>query len=1166
MDKYGQTWWGQQWLNSLLHIDNDNRLPRGRSYASNGSVLSVTLNGNSISSKVQGSMRKPYDVRIAVPPFTKQQKALLKEAILNRPDLLSKLLNHYLSPDLDALAKKIGINIFPSTWKDFTMDCSCPDWAVPCKHLAAVIYMVANEIDKNPFIALELHGFDLLAELEEQHSNTGNTVSIPSIESLVEPLSKTATTAPAAMPLMDYSQIMSEQKLPNLLKPAPVFYPKDFKLLLENIYKEIPKEVALLELLSMNSSPTKGKGRAWLSFNAITGEHIIHETTSEGTQNHTVLECISQLLPLEDKHLPHLDYTWQYLHEVLLFTIHIAQKGTFIPGIYAAPKQGYNMRWTPAVMDHQVNHLFDQLKNAIPANMVQVQGLGKLPHTFTAQAEQLNQLVHAFLQTILSSAHQRKRLNAFWYEKNQFTPVLNLFIHGFANGFESFSLVQIPGSIHQWLSIFNIAAHRYNTIIKVEEHKKGFSLALLIEDVQQRMLPPIALSELFENPELVPHQLQILKDISLTADILPSLNEIIAHKGKKELVVSTQEFTTILLQTLPMLKMLGASVLLPKQLKSLIRPQLKMMLKKAEGSSTSVKSLVGLSQILDYSWVVAIGNEEISIEEFEKRVQNTSGLVKMHGGYLLLEESDIRSMKKHLESSQRLSQFDLLQAVLAEETNGIKAGLSPDVAKIVQSLLSAPAPAIPSAINATLRPYQIRGFEWLARNASLGMGSIIADDMGLGKTLQVITLLQHMKDNGLLSKAPAMVVAPTTLITNWQKEIARFASTLTAAIYHGNSRSEKFSNHEVIITSYGMVRNSLPAFEKQKWSAMVIDEAQNIKNPGTEQTKAVKKLKAEVRIAMSGTPVENRLLEYWSIFDFTNKGYLGNQKRFADEFAKPIHFNHDMERIAFFQRVTAPFILRRLKSDKSIIADLPDKVETNHLAQLTPDQAALYQSTVDSAIEQIENTEGIERKGLVLKMLTALKQIGNHPVQYLKKGEATLSASGKLQLAMQLVQSILESDGKMLIFTQYKEMGLILQQLIAQETGEQPLFLHGGLSRAQRDAMVEEFQNAPQTRIFILSLKAGGTGLNLTAATHVIHYDLWWNPAVEAQATDRAYRIGQHQNVMVYRLINLGTIEEKIDLMINEKRDLANLTVATGETWLGNLSSEEIIKLVSLEA
>ena len=446
------------------------------------------------------------------------------------------------------------------------------------------------------------------------------------------------------------------------------------------------------------------------------------------------------------------------------------------------------------------------------------------------------------------------------------------------------------------------------------------------------------------------------------------------------------------------------------------------------------------------------------------------------------------------------------------------------------------------------------------------MGSLLADDMGLGKTVQIIALLLKFRQEGRFKKQQGLVVLPTTLLTNWQKEIDRFAPELQARVYHGSTRKlppEK-DTYDLLLTTYGVVRSDLETLKKITWAVVVIDEAQNIKNADTEQTKAVKALKSPVRIALSGTPVENRLSEFWSIMDFVNKGYLGGASKFNEEFGKPIQQERDHQKLDQFRRVTSPFLLRRVKTDKAIISDLPDKIETNQFCTLTTEQAALYESVVQESIRAIEQKDGIARRGLVLKLMTALKQIGNHPHQYLKRGNDAPAISGKATLLLNLLENIYASHEKVLIFTQYREMGELLAQFIEQAFGTPPLFLHGGTSRPERDRMVDQFQKNRSDHTFILSLKAGGTGLNLTQANHVIHYDLWWNPAVESQATDRAFRIGQTKNVLVYRLMNQGTLEEKIDAMIRSKRELADLSVKTGETWLGDLSDAELKELVSL--
>lgn len=518
---------------------------------------------------------------------------------------------------------------------------------------------------------------------------------------------------------------------------------------------------------------------------------------------------------------------------------------------------------------------------------------------------------------------------------------------------------------------------------------------------------------------------------------------------------------------------------------------------------------------------------------------------------------------------EKLDRNKLLQAAITGELNDAVISVDKETRRLIDSLIKVKDIELAGGITANLRPYQKRGYDWLVKNSQLGFGSIIADDMGLGKTLQVIALLMKLRNEGSLEKHKALVIVPTTLLTNWRKEIEKFAPSLTFSIYHRPNRILDTSA-DLVITSYGIARSDNEELSAHHWKAVVIDEAQSIKNSATAQTKAVKKLKADIRIAMSGTPVENRLSEYWSIFDFIIKGYLGNIKNFTSEYAVPIEVNRNRRKLDKFLKITGPFILRRLKSDKTIITDLPEKVENDYYASLVKEQAAIYQNVLNNLMEQIENVDitekegSIQRKGLVLTLIMALKQICNHPSQYLKKADSSPELSGKAGMFLNLLENIIENGEKVLVFTQFREMGVLLQKMIRSRFDIEPMFLHGGTTRKNRDEMVEQFQNNKQKKMFILSIKAGGTGLNLTAASHVIHYDLWWNPAVESQATDRAYRIGQKKKVMVYRLITRGTFEEKISAMIETKKELAKLTVTAGEKWVGDLSAAELKQIFKL--
>ena len=485
----------------------------------------------------------------------------------------------------------------------------------------------------------------------------------------------------------------------------------------------------------------------------------------------------------------------------------------------------------------------------------------------------------------------------------------------------------------------------------------------------------------------------------------------------------------------------------------------------------------------------------------------------------------------------------------------------------------------PENLHATLRPYQARGFSWLMKNLRLGIGALIADDMGLGKTLQVIATLLQLKNDGELTKAKALVVVPTTLMANWQREIAKFAPSLSVGIYHGTTRvlPEAVKDlPDVTLTTYGLMRRETEKLAGYKWRLLVLDEAQAVKNATSGQSVAAKSLNASQTIAMTGTPVENRLSEYWSILETVQPRLLGSLKDFTETFAAPIETDHSETAAEAFRRLTAPFMLRRLKSDKSIIADLPERNTVDQFTNLTAEQAALYSKVLEAHMKKlkkleekaVEDPQGTDirtiRRGEVLKLITSMKQICNSPSQYLKTETATPD-SGKAAALFDILGHCREAGRKVLIFTQYREMGERLQTWIEKATGHRPDFLHGGVSVKTRQVMVDRFQTDRSVHAMIISLKAGGTGLNLTAASCVVHYDLWWNPAVEAQATDRAYRIGQRRDVLVYRFVTAGTFEERINEMLMEKRNLADLTVATGETWIGELSAAELQSLFTLD-
>ena len=485
----------------------------------------------------------------------------------------------------------------------------------------------------------------------------------------------------------------------------------------------------------------------------------------------------------------------------------------------------------------------------------------------------------------------------------------------------------------------------------------------------------------------------------------------------------------------------------------------------------------------------------------------------------------------------------------------------------------------PQKLAGSLRPYQKYGYSWLSFYRRWGLGAILADDMGLGKTIQALALLLHEKEShGDKLPGPSLLVCPTSVATNWQREAQRFAPSLKIHKHQGPDRLrdkefiKKAKSCDLVITSYPLLRQDIDAVGSVNWYGVILDEAQNIKNPSAKQTQAARSLKATFRFALTGTPVENRLMELWSIMQFLNPGYLGARDRFRREFALPIERFRDRDATDQLRGLVTPFILRRVKTDPSVITDLPEKIETKAFCNLTEEQAGLYQAVVNDVMQKIDQSEGIERHGLVLAMLTKLKQICNHPVHYSRNKDDLLptaremhNRSGKLRRLSQMLEEIVAVDDRVLIFTQFAEMGKLLNAYIPSTLNCQTLFLHGGTPAKTRDQMISRFMDDPNgPQVFILSLKAGGIGLNLTRANHVIHFDRWWNPAVENQATDRAFRIGQNKNVQVHKFVTIGTLEERIDEMIESKKGLAESIIGGGENWLTELSTDELQDLVRL--
>lgn len=676
----------------------------------------------------------------------------------------------------------------------------------------------------------------------------------------------------------------------------------------------------------------------------------------------------------------------------------------------------------------------------------------------------------------------------------------------------------------------------------------------------------VSLCSIVKNDAFEAVRQDCFRTLSRLASLAPSLETLYSSKNNVA-IIPLNELHQVLAETQSKLNLLGVRLVLPKSMSKLITPRATVMM---DVEQMVAGSFMDLQSMLDFNWTLAVGDHSLSNIEFKMLLANAGNIVRFKDKFIYADPDLLKNLQRKFKdgvNKKDVTPAKLLSGLLTGSLDGSEIVFSERLKENLDKLLSVQNFELPAGLKATLRPYQMRGYEWLMRNSRIRIGSIIADDMGLGKTVQVIATLLKLKEEGALScDRPALIVVPTSLITNWMREVAQFAPDLSVGVYYGSSKELPYGCCDLILTSYGTARSRIKTINAKEYSVLVSDESQAIKNMQTAITKAMRTIVADNVIAMSGTPVENHLIEYYSVLDFTNRGLFGTASKFNSEFAYPIEVGRDADALERFKMLTKPFIMRRLKSDKSIINDLPAKISTDQYCDLTKTQAALYQAVLDQKMRILEDEtmDRSARRAIILGMIQNLKAICNSPAQFDAEQGFDPSDSGKVQRLMDLLDSLMEDrTNKILIFTQSVIMGRILQNLLGAKY-KRPDFFYGGLSRNERTSMVDNFQNDVSERILLLSLRAAGTGLNLTAANTVIHFDLWWNPAVENQATDRAYRIGQKNKVNVYRFICANTFEERINDMIESKRDLADRAVTEGENWIGDMSNSQLNDLFAL--
>ncbi len=1137
--KFGSTPWGSYFLEAINKFYKyEPRINRGKQYANSGRIVKLEIDGSIVKARVRGNYNYDYKVYLKFSEFSQKEKSNIIKIIKDNPLLLGEIINGSLPKSLLEELDKHNIHLFPEDWDTLNRSCDCPDIGDPCKHMAGVYFILAGEIDKDPFLLFKLRGIDLI-----------KTFKLDSRVSIQYPIkisySDNKEPKPAKeidiIKLSDFSKFIIGK-----LSDNPPFMKKNFKKLLEKFYKKSKRQYAqiiieektekfkqlekIFKSADVSFVPSRDIKSSYfkVSHNLINNENATElflrfEKQDNATIKITPLDMCKLFLnfsaPAEENEI------FNYLYYLSRVAYILIESGGFIPAVVEDKNQFFcifKVLNSPLSIRKQLDILrqitpvfikFDKEERFFDEDSTNRFILASILTEFANR-------IDFELETGVSVRHEKDVFDAIF--KSEPFKTSNFDEKGYAK------------SIANYFSIFYLLESGIQFSIVIEKSHKDYFLRILADGVD--------LSKIKDDDKIIEAS-RLLVNFS---DTIPEIRDLISQK---RIVLTEKRLEELILTQKEIIRDLGIEIVLPKELKNLLKPKAKIRVSK---QNLNFDSFLSLKSLIEFDAKIAIGDKLISKQEFEELVKQGRKLVKFRDSFVVLEPDEIKELFSKLEKANKISKYELLQLSFTDELIS-----DDDTKQFINNIFKFKEFPLP-AINANLRRYQIEGFRWGINNLLNGFGIILADDMGLGKTIQTIAILKYLKDNQYL-KNQALIIVPTTLLNNWESEVLKFCSDLTYSFYYGQNRA--FEKTNLIFTTYQTLRRDIDKIKKRKFSCIVIDEAQNIKNPFAQVTQAVKSVKAKFKIALSGTPVENNLSELWSIFDFILPKYLKSLKAFQNEYAKDIELKRDSLKIEKLKRITRPFMLRRLKTDKSIIKDLPEKIVIDQLITMEEKQAALYQAVVDKTMKDIEINDEVSRNGLIFKLITSLKQICNHPRNYDKKSPIKKELSGKSKTLMTLLDMILQRNEKVLIFTQYTQMGDILKKMIEDEFLIEPLYLKGSQSKARRDSVIDEFNNNKHKPIFILSLKAGGTGLNLTEANNVIHYDLWFNPAVENQATDRVFRIGQKKNVSVYRFITKNTFEEKIDKMIKAKQELSNLTISSGESWIGKLSNEELMEI-----
>ena len=911
-----------------------------------------------------------------------------------------------------------------------------------------------------------------------------------------------------------------------------------------------------------------------------------------------------------------------YLEYVLSFAERLFAKGSFLPGL-VKKNSHFCARWQPIPDSSDEDH--QRILSAyLPPVLCSLDSRPRSQAPYFTPTSTTRELCEEFLDTFVHQAinkHNKENNVGTYkiesYKTRRFEPPHQVWLKALLAEDPSINqeLGSLPSELETWrASVDRRLASPIRIVFKLEEPLDASGMWTLRFLVQPKEDPSLMLKaeEVWaQNKNLRLKDAALVRehlttDLWRAAQLNPTVAIALKSANPSSIELSTDDAYHFLTHSSFDLKEAGFIVQVPVWWsKGGLDRRISLKASVPNFNETiNVNQSAGLSlnTLIKINWEMALGGDTLDLKELEELAKLKAPLIKIRGQWIELSAEDVQQAKdfwRHQqEAPNELALRDIVNLALGtevnisgmessglvvsgvnlpEELNLTKKSKGKDASPIAELLLRLGGDAssmdldleVPEGLNTELRPYQRRGYAWLDFITQWGLGACLADDMGLGKTVQTLAVLlrQYPKNVG----KPFLLVCPTSVIGNWKREIERFTPSLSYLVHHGPQRkkgkelSALAHQHAIFLTSYGLLARDIASLSKVQWAGIILDEAQQIKNPDTAVAKAARALKGDSRIALTGTPVENHVGDLWAIMDFLNPGILGSRSYFKQKYLLPIQNKKDSNVSEELRKLTSPFILRRIKTDKTIIADLPEKIEIEAWCNLSKEQASLYSAVLKDLEKGLESKEGIARKGLVLSSLTKLKQICDHPALFLADKSALKGRSGKLSMLENLCSEIIASNEAALIFTQFSRMGGLLQTYLQEALGREVLFLCGSTPMKLRDTMVERFQSADGPPIFVLSLKAGGTGLNLTRASHVIHYDRWWNPAVETQATDRAFRIGQDKNVQVRKLICAGTLEERVHELIESKRHMADNIVAVGENWITKLSGQDLSQVLALD-